>query len=844
MEDLTIKVVVNEGDAEQVLYFEDDVVSIGRSSRNLIRLADKTCSRYHCVLELKDRQCRLRDLGSANNTLINGNKVSDHILQDGDQIQIGSARLSVTFLTAIDADDTPAAGGGPGQRKVPSKKHKRPRRARRTNPYTPVIYLCIAMLALGIGVKIFNSVQRHSFYETQYRQALALEASGEYSKSLDLFQEVEEATAGTDLAQKAAQSSGLVKKRMQDEKELLCRYDQLKDDYRSGRYDAPTYVAKLRELKERSPRPGFQRSIADEIKEVLPLCRQQTQSPVSSGDALPVEDSQTGPQHTDSPETDTALPRNESEDSSLPRQILDKPDIRESLDKSRWDQAVERLQGYRAGNPEHVQAVDGYIEDIQTLAALERSFFDALAKGELQSLSVDISGKKGVATGFKNDKLVVKLESSGTAQFKWRDLPAPTRIRLLRNMPVSSRNSLGAATLCMVFATGDADSDLLGLLGRFPDQKPAVDAFLSRWRGIPVPEGGFVTYQNRLVRPEDRMLIVYQAEVQKVFSRESTAPETLATALERLHERSQAQADMKLRKQMEDSLLSQSAALRKQIIDQMMAKFKSSGGQLHAMKKLHEELVIRRKQALELITDEKKYSKDNRDFEDVQREVDRLVATVKKTWEESLGTIVELSPSIARCKRQIETIDVFLQGKYGEYYRNLPQDERLDFIQSFVNSRVNIQNYAGNGQERRRILYNQKLLEENDAQTDAATEAECKQVRITNEYRHMMGLSCLKLEKSLTASARGHSEYMRKNGVFAHEVKGEPDGETPSARARNAGYPGSVGENIFTGSADPASAHASWLHSPPHHRNILNPRWRSMGAGVYDTLWTQNFGEN
>jgi uncharacterized protein YkwD len=38
------------------------------------------------------------------------------------------------------------------------------------------------------------------------------------------------------------------------------------------------------------------------------------------------------------------------------------------------------------------------------------------------------------------------------------------------------------------------------------------------------------------------------------------------------------------------------------------------------------------------------------------------------------------------------------------------------------------------------------------------------------------------------------------------------------------------------------SSHDAWCHSSGHHRNILNPNWRALGSGKFNTIWTQNFG--
>jgi len=55
-------------------------------------------SRRHCVVELSDAGCTLRDLGSANGTYVNGMSVRERTLSHGDRIRIGDSVL--LFLQA------------------------------------------------------------------------------------------------------------------------------------------------------------------------------------------------------------------------------------------------------------------------------------------------------------------------------------------------------------------------------------------------------------------------------------------------------------------------------------------------------------------------------------------------------------------------------------------------------------------------------------------------------------------------------------------------------------------------------------------------------------------------
>jgi adenylate cyclase len=67
--------------------------SLGRHPNNSIQLLDKIVSKEHCILEQREGQFILRDLGSLNGTYINGERVrGEQLLRHGDEITLGSTR--------------------------------------------------------------------------------------------------------------------------------------------------------------------------------------------------------------------------------------------------------------------------------------------------------------------------------------------------------------------------------------------------------------------------------------------------------------------------------------------------------------------------------------------------------------------------------------------------------------------------------------------------------------------------------------------------------------------------------------------------------------------------------
>ncbi len=80
------------GDGSRITVGEAPVV-IGRAPECDVELADSTVSRRHAEIVRDGDAWFIRDLGSSNGTKLNGAGVVDQMLQDGDQIRLGSVTL-------------------------------------------------------------------------------------------------------------------------------------------------------------------------------------------------------------------------------------------------------------------------------------------------------------------------------------------------------------------------------------------------------------------------------------------------------------------------------------------------------------------------------------------------------------------------------------------------------------------------------------------------------------------------------------------------------------------------------------------------------------------------------
>ena len=67
--------------------------TLGRHPNNTLRLVDREVSKEHCSIERVGNTYLLRDLNSSNGTFVNGRKIRELRLRDGDEISLGNSRL-------------------------------------------------------------------------------------------------------------------------------------------------------------------------------------------------------------------------------------------------------------------------------------------------------------------------------------------------------------------------------------------------------------------------------------------------------------------------------------------------------------------------------------------------------------------------------------------------------------------------------------------------------------------------------------------------------------------------------------------------------------------------------
>ena len=117
------------------------------------------------------------------------------------------------------------------------------------------------------------------------------------------------------------------------------------------------------------------------------------------------------------------------------------------------------------------------------------------------------------------------------------------------------------------------------------------------------------------------------------------------------------------------------------------------------------------------------------------------------------------------------------------------------------------------------------------ARPAAASRVTSDVVDLTNVERTRHGRTPLQANERLMRAAQIHAEQMARAGQMAHDLPGaaypHSEDRLAAAKYRWTAY----GENVAMGQSSAAHALDSWMHSPGHRKNILNPVYTELGVG-------------
>ena len=131
---------------------------LGRSSRNDVVLTDPLLSRHHCRFFFKDDSTlAVADLGSANQTLVNGHPVQESVLNPGDMIGVGD--------TVVRVLDNTRAGGPPAAPVAATAvdlglSNPQPKKEHQKVHLGPLLLACAAVAAVLLGFALLQNLSK------------------------------------------------------------------------------------------------------------------------------------------------------------------------------------------------------------------------------------------------------------------------------------------------------------------------------------------------------------------------------------------------------------------------------------------------------------------------------------------------------------------------------------------------------------------------------------------------------------------------------------------------------------------------------------------------------------
>jgi uncharacterized protein YkwD len=120
-------------------------------------------------------------------------------------------------------------------------------------------------------------------------------------------------------------------------------------------------------------------------------------------------------------------------------------------------------------------------------------------------------------------------------------------------------------------------------------------------------------------------------------------------------------------------------------------------------------------------------------------------------------------------------------------------------------------------------------------------------IELSNAERTKAELAPLRRNESLVQAAQEYAAVLAPGPCFEHTCPPVPALADRLTRARYTDFE-RISENIAAGDPTAAAVVRSWMGSPGHHANLLNPEYQEVGVGVetgggaYTIYWVQLFG--
>lgn len=443
-------------------------------------------------------------------------------------------------------------------------------------------------------------------------------------------------------------------------------------------------------------------------------------------------------------------------------------------------------------------------------------------------------GLEGAVVAADVDRIGVAISGGTAVSVPWDRVTPKALAELGRGLELPAKEIPNMVAWLLL--VGESDTALT-MLARWCAADPLrlVEAgpLVAEARGVPLPAGGF-TLVDGVFRSAEEKVVAADAERLKLLRRRFVAAGPTGW---------KPVAD-EMRALLPDAFGELDAGLKERVAG-LRPKFESALGLTPRGKealrgKLYAELEERRKAALALIEDAKRYPYPylpGGEQAKVQGQVDDLVAKVRELWETPASSHV----SVAAAKLPMTAEWRELLGVALEIGAVIPSPE--DVLLEW-DPKIALKTYTGDGAAKDLLEHAAEVAAYDATLTKVilGPERDCHEA--VNAYRVMMGRRAVMIDDRLVLAARGHSDEMAALKYFAHESPTK-ERRSPSDRARLAGWGGGVSENIAAGMEGGADAVRGWIGSSGHHRNLLGAGHTHLGCGVNlpARTWTQNFGK-
>jgi hypothetical protein len=434
---------------------------IGRKHGCQLRIADKKISRRHCYIEkTSDGNLKLVDNGSNNGCLVNGIKITEVVLNEGDNISIGPYDMVIRKKGAL--ADIP-------RREIAIPHLHQAQKAKATSStFQLLVAAFIIILGLVFLMILFNQKDKNNDYvDNTQKPTPDIESITKTEPAVISIPQITNPPSIT----------------------------------------AITPVSKTdNTLKPPTPDDLTRRTMEEFEKQQQALKEQREKEEAERQARMKAEQ-----------EKQAELKRQQEEQRKLteekPLWSAQKTKIAQLIAKYQYYNALETLNGFlQTVKTESIKAeINCYLDDLKGEYLLFKKMVANASSNTTGSARKKLTIDNRTIYITKADEGKVEGTISGLSDSiytrQWSDIPQDAVLELFQ-IDLARTERFCLATFCYNHnLPKDGERILISCLKNNPDEKDRIDRFLARYRDITLPEGGFYEYQGQLITAEEKSYI-------------------------------------------------------------------------------------------------------------------------------------------------------------------------------------------------------------------------------------------------------------------------------------------------------------------------------------------------